>query len=483
MINFRDNFIRRQTNLEHAEASLTSHSYLLRKPRTHEPTDDSLNPQTSGENEVEGVNPIRERRRFELFIDLIWVGIVANLADHFSEQAFSPETTYTLGRAILEFLILFLMAWRMWKFLQEFMGKYRTNDIVERLFVVWALILALGWGNNAPWVLDPDEPSSLAISLYLVFKASVLLVESYYAMHLPHLRRRIILQTALSIPILGLWLPAFWYEYPKRAGLLLAAIILEYWSSSFIDTPWAARFIKDDRKELLHTGHWVERVQDFYIIILGEGIMNLIRGSPLGKGITPTAGAGVSVLWVFYVLSCLFFNGDLSRRYIHAMRRTWWRRVIWLSIHVTMFGCTLIMGVCLTHLIQNIDVSAKIPERMEGESEKEFEEARKLALSVSSSRWCASSTLGIILINLTKVALLNRSLDGPNTLKINNRYVRVFPRIIAAIVIICLPIDTDMTCITYLGILTAILIPLMTWEWVASLEAGGGLIEPEFLKK
>ena len=269
--------------------------------------------------------------RFELFIDLIWVGIIANLADHFSEQAYSPETTYTVGRAIFEFVTLFLIAWRMWKFLQEFMGKYRTNDIVERMFVVWALILAMGWGNNAPYILDPENPSTLAITFYLVFKASMLLVEVYISLHLSHLRRRVMLQSLVAIPILGLWLPAYRYGYPKRAALMFAAVTLEYWAAAWIDTPMAERLLKDDRKEILHTGHWVDRVQDFYIIILGEGIMNLIRGSPLGKGITPTAGAGVSILWVFYVLSCLFFNGDLSKRYIHAMRRTWWRRILWLS--------------------------------------------------------------------------------------------------------------------------------------------------------
>ena len=262
---------------------------------------------------------------------MIWVGIVANLADHFSEQAYSPDTKYTVGRAIFEFVILFLIAWRMWKFLQEFMGKYRTNDLVERIFVIWALLLAMGWGNNAPYILDPENSTTLAISFYLVFKASMVVVETYISLHLPHLRRRVMLQAILGIPILGLWLPAYWYGYPKRAALIFAGVVLEYWTASFIDTPLAERFLKDDRKEILHTGHWVDRVQDFYIIILGEGVMNLIRGSPLGKGIGPKVGAGVAILWILYVLSCLFFNGDLSQKYVHAMRRTWWRRVLWLS--------------------------------------------------------------------------------------------------------------------------------------------------------
>ena len=219
----------------------------------------------------------------------------------------------------------------MWKYLQEFMGKYRTNDLIERGFVIWALILAMLYGNNAIYLFEDTGKSYIAISVYLVFKFSVLIIESYYSLHLPHIRRRQVLQTALGLPLIGIWIGAIYVEYPIRAVLTFIAVILEYWVASFIDTPLAARFLQDDRKEILDSGHWVERVEDFYIIILGEGVCNLIRGSPLGPGLTLKATAGVLGLWAYYVLSGLYFNGDLSRKYIHAVRRAWYRRIMWLS--------------------------------------------------------------------------------------------------------------------------------------------------------
>ena len=267
--------------------------------------------------------------RFELFIDLIWVGIVGNIADHFSEQAYGPESVNSTGRAIFEFIVLFLLAWRFWMYLQQFMSKYHTHDVLESVWIIWALILAMMYGNNAPYLFDNDVRYSLAISLYLVFKASLLVIEAYYSLHLPHLRKRVILQTALSMPLLGLWLPAYWFYYPTKAALIFCAVTLEYWAAAVLDVPWAQRFLQDDRKEIINWDHWIERLQDFYIIILGDGVLLLVKGSPLGSGITAEAGAGVSALWVYYVLSCLFFNGDLSRRYVHAVRRTWWRGILW----------------------------------------------------------------------------------------------------------------------------------------------------------
>lgn len=268
--------------------------------------------------------------RFELFIDLIWVGIIGNLAEHFSDQAFNIDVGPMIARATLEFVILFLLAWRFWKYLQEFMGKYRTNDLVERTFVLWALMLAMLYGNNAPYLLDSEDPSSIAIVFYLVFRASLLAVEAIYSLYLPQIRRRILVQSMLTLPLLGLWIPAIIFPYPARAGLALSAVIAEYWVAALIDTPLVERFLKEDRKELFNTDHWVERIQDFFIIVLGEAVLSLIRGSPLGRGLTRQSTAGALALVAYYVVSCFFFNGDQSRKYVHAVRRKWWRKVLWL---------------------------------------------------------------------------------------------------------------------------------------------------------
>ena len=268
--------------------------------------------------------------RFELFIDLIWVGIISNLAEHFSDQSFGTDSTLSPGDAFLEFIVLFVIAWRIWKDLQEFMGKYHTNDLVERLVVVWILVLATMYGNNAPYLFDDGERSNVAIVIFLVVQASFIVVESVCAVFLPSLRRQIAFRVLFSGLTLALWIPALFSPYYLKAGLAYAAIFSEYLVAAFMDTPLAERLIKKKRPENLDLDHWVERIQDFYIIILGEGVMSLIKGSPLGHGITDQAGTGVLALLAYYVLSGFYFNGDQSRRYVHAVRRTWWRKTLWL---------------------------------------------------------------------------------------------------------------------------------------------------------
>ena len=268
--------------------------------------------------------------RFELFIDLIWVGIISNLAEHFSDQSFGTDSRLSAGDAFLEFIVLFVIAWRIWKDLQEFMGKYHTNDLVERLVVVWILVLATMYGNNAPYLFDKGERSNVAIVIFLIVQASFIVVESAYSVFLPSLRRQVAFRVFFEGLTLALWIPALFSPYYLKAGLAYAAIFSEYLVAAFMDTPLAERLIKKKRPENLDLDHWVERIQDFYIIILGEGVMSLIKGSPLGHGITDQAGTGVLALLAYYVLSGFYFNGDQSRRYVHAVRRTWWRKTLWL---------------------------------------------------------------------------------------------------------------------------------------------------------
>lgn len=225
------------------------------------------------------------------------------------------------------------MAWRFWKYLQDFIAKYDTDDLVERAFVVWALILAMLWGNNATFLFKPDSQSNFAIGIYLVWRGSVLLCEAYYAFFIHQIRDRIILQKLVIISVLPLWIVAEFYGIEVKSGLGFAAVVVEAMAQTLIDSPFVVdRFLHaDDRDDSFNADHWIERISGFYIIILGEGVLSLIRGSPLEEGITLHADGSVLALIAYYVLCGFYFNGDQSKRRIHAAKRaTWWRKSLWL---------------------------------------------------------------------------------------------------------------------------------------------------------
>jgi len=78
----------------------------------------------------------KQLNRLDLFVDLIWVGIIANLSATFSEQAFSPDSGVDIGLSIIEFILLFLPIWRVWDSLRSYTSHYYLDDFVQRLFMV-----------------------------------------------------------------------------------------------------------------------------------------------------------------------------------------------------------------------------------------------------------------------------------------------------------------------------------------------------------
>jgi hypothetical protein len=80
---------------------------------------------------------------------------------------------------------------------------------------------------------------------------------------------------------------------------------------------------------------------------------------------------------------------------------------------------------------------------------------------------------------MTLKALLNRSLDRPGTLLVNNRYLRMAPRAVVCIVAICLPAVNEINTVTFLGSLVGLLQTLAWWEVMAAMESGAKWFEPK----
>ncbi|KAL8711151.1 MAG: hypothetical protein Q9220_004296 [cf. Caloplaca sp. 1 TL-2023] len=478
------------------EISPYAHRYIIKRPvikenishsdshlRLQTTTSDTLPVAgTSSDQDPKDVsvnNPIVEKRRFELFIDLIWVGIIGNLADSFSDEAFSETSDTPVGRAVGNFILLFLTAWRLWKFLQIFMTKYHTNDLVERLFVVWILILALLFGNNAPYLLIPgDDQTNLAIVVYLIARGSFMAIETVYSFYIPFMRRGMLVRGLIAIPLTAIWVSMIFVPEDRKIYVLIAVNVLEFAAEWVISAPLLSRFLREERAKPVDPDHWTERIREFFTIILGEGVLNLIRGSPLGRGLNESSGNGISVLIAYYILIAFYFAGDQSRRHIHAVRRAWWRKELWQLLHVILFHALLILGVGLDFLLEHPLVSA-VKDNTKGAAEGGHSaEEEGLTSHMYTAKWTVSTALATTLVAQTLISLLSKSMDGKRTLKVDNRYLRLLPRMAVVVVVLCLPIREQMTASIHLTIIVLSLYVVLSWEMIASLDKDGGWLEP-----
>jgi low temperature requirement protein LtrA len=356
------------TNLNHvpSESRPWTRSYLIRRPRalqyesktttspdhnnienkqssgvvqritTNHETMSQITPRNSNNSENGSQeektldDPAKQLSRVDLFVDLVWVGIIANISATFGEQAFE-RSDIGIGIAILQFILVFLPIWRIWDYLRTYNSNFFIDDFMQRTFIVWILILAVVYGINAPYAFVADGQSSLRylVTIYLIARGSFLIVQLWPAICIPWLRPRWYFEAATVLIATAFWVGALFTEYPTRLGLIFAANIAEHPLLIYGSSPLADRFLTQGHKKVANWDHAVERFEGFFIIILGEGVFRLIEGSPEGIGLNQKTGTALCSLLMYYILHWLYFQGDQSKVYVHALRRTWWKPILW----------------------------------------------------------------------------------------------------------------------------------------------------------
>jgi low temperature requirement protein LtrA len=272
----------------------------------------------------------KHRERLDLFIDLIWVGIISNLSEAFSY--FFYEAGNNAGEATLLFILLFLPSWRIWNFLREFLNSFYQDDMLQRYFIFWVLTLSLFYGNNLAYFPgDPERVKEILITLYLCIRGSFVFMELFYSFWIPWLRRLMFFNFLVALPSSALWIAVIFVPGVNAVGPAVAAVLWEYFVPLLFDSPLRDRLMPSEYRKEVDAHHLTSRMGNFLIITIGEGVLLLIKGGPLGVGITGTAATSIWSLSIYMLLTFLYFNRDQSERYIPAVKVGGWRGLLWIS--------------------------------------------------------------------------------------------------------------------------------------------------------
>lgn len=71
-----------------------------------------------------------------MFVDLLYVGIIAINGDHAAEDPTGDE--------LLRFAITFIMSWKIWSDLALIISWFKTDDIIQRVSVVSIMACLVG---------------------------------------------------------------------------------------------------------------------------------------------------------------------------------------------------------------------------------------------------------------------------------------------------------------------------------------------------
>lgn len=161
---------------------------------------------------------------FELFVDLVYVGVIAVLGDTAAER---PD-----GLSLLHFVITFLMALKIWVDMTNWVDWFEIDDVVQRLSVVTYLICLLGFTVNIQYGFEGTYPAM--VSFYLAERFFVGFYYVWVAHLLPMTRGTMLYQSFATLVGVSLWIGSIHLEYPARLGLIWPALLIDHYGNVLI---------------------------------------------------------------------------------------------------------------------------------------------------------------------------------------------------------------------------------------------------------
>lgn len=388
----------------------------------------------------------RQAGRFELFLDLLYVALVANFAEDFADNP--------TGRGLVKYALIFAPAWHVWSDLREIMNSYYTDDLVQRLIILWIMALLVLFGNNATEVAKELSAMRTTVAAYMAARFTVALVFLTCSFASYQHREQVRLMAGFILVGLCIWIPLFFESVSIRAKIAVAAVAIVYQEVTYIVTfsPWIKRRLRLTYSTAVDISHEIDRLAAFFIIILGEYLYSIIVGNPTGIGLTTGLVKAAWTLIIAFCLNWLYVNGDGSVHTIHPIRRSAVTAFAFFSLHMPMTAALLVGG----HVAAE---SAGRDELNRGE------------------RWLLGSGLGIGMACLWVLAMLFQSKD--QRLLIMPKFVRIGMRLVVALVLVLLPLTNEerFDPVKLLSTVMGLFAFVVVWETVGGLMKGAKVYE------
>ena len=148
---------------------------------------------------------------------MLYVGIIAVVGDAAAEDA--------TGVGLIKFCVTFIIGWKMWSDLTLVVSWFETNDIIQRILVLFVMICLFGFTLNIVQAFESTWIQLIAFYLaHRLFNAAYYLWCGYL---LPMVRGYMIINAvAVAIPS-ALWIVTIQFEYPHQLPLIWIAIFLD----------------------------------------------------------------------------------------------------------------------------------------------------------------------------------------------------------------------------------------------------------------
>lgn len=334
------------------------------------------------------------------------------------------------------------------------MNSYYTDDLAQRLVILWVMALLVLYANNANFADEDITAMRTAAGAYVAARFTTLsvLVITSFASYQHRTQARIM----AGFMFIGLFItiPLFMEDISIHGKIAVVTVMVVYQETTWALTlsPWIKRKLKLTYSTAVDIAHEIDRMAAFFIIILGEFVYSIIVGNPTGIGLTSGYTKAVCTLIIAFSLNWIYASGDGSVQPTHPIRRSAWTAFGFFLLHLPLAASFLIGG----HIAA---VSVGI---------EHFEDGQ---------RWLLGGGLGVGVFCLWVYGMLYRT-EGEECL-LMSKIPRIGMRLVVAIILVVLPethdhIDAESFMLLVMGLFAFLLI----WETVGGLKKDAGFFEP-----
>lgn len=371
---------------------------------------------------------------FELFVDLLYVGIIGIIGD----KAVQDPT----GKALLEYSITFLIGWKIWADLTMIINWFETDDIFGRIAVLLYLVCLFGFTVNVAYAFDTTY--TVMIAFYM---AERLYAGGYFllsAFMVPTIKGTLLFHVFIITISAALWIASVHVPYPRYLPLVFIAFFFDLFG--WMVLIWVLRLVKNTDSKFYHKyfdfwpainiEHRTERNNAFVGLVFGYSVLTILYQNRSSTGINAFFGKGIMGLVQAFAFNWIYFEIDHSNLHVHAVRRHWFSSSLWVTAQVPFIMGYVLAAATLSQLVLAHDCADASPETLGEDYIK-----RSAASVLPGIRWYYCGGVGVALVSMSIISLSHIHKRLPNARLMKRP--RLVIRCCIAVIIICLPLAHD----------------------------------------
>lgn len=314
----------------------------------------------------------------ELFYDLVFVVVVAQLASHLKYNL-TP-----LG--IVQFIALFVPAWWAWVGATFYANRFDTDDLVHRVLTVLQMAAIASLAVNIHLFAKELNQASIGFALSYVAVRIILIIQYILAgKHVPAARALTNRFSRGFTTAATIWLLSTLVPLPWRFAVWILAMAVDF------ATPMTAG--KIHVQVAPHQSHLPERFGLFTLIVLGESVVAVVSGvADQNWNIASMFSAFLGLSIAFSIWWIYFDNLDGSAILSARVGRIGTYQ-IWLYTHFPLVASLTAAGVGVQKLLASDDMSLALP---------------------AEKRWLLCASLGLCFVCLGIIHLTTKNVGATN---------------------------------------------------------------------